>query len=56
MSLSEDDAISVLRHYKWNMDKVQNDWFGKEKKLRLDIGLDFDRNIASKNALVNASL
>jgi hypothetical protein len=31
LGLSEDDAIAVLKHFKWNMDKLQNEWFPKEK-------------------------
>jgi ariadne-1 len=56
LGLSEDDAISILRHFKWNIDKLQNEWFAKEKQLRLQIGIEFDKNIALKNPAVNSSL
>ena len=27
LGLSKDDAIATLRHFKWDMDKIQNSWF-----------------------------
>jgi len=35
LGLSEDQAILVLRHFKWNMDKLQNQWFSQERQLRI---------------------
>jgi hypothetical protein len=35
----------VLRHFKWNMDKIQNEWFEKENKLRKLIGIDYDSTL-----------
>jgi hypothetical protein len=56
MGLSEDESMAVLRHFKWNIDKLQNNWFEKEKALRLQIGLEFDKSVASKHSHVNGSL
>lgn len=56
MGLTEDESMLVLRYFKWNMDKLSNEWFVKEKSLRLQIGLEFDRNIPIKHSYVNSSL
>lgn len=56
LGLSEDDAIQVLRYFKWNQDKLQNEWFAKEKQLRLQAGIEFDKNIVLKNPQINTSL
>ena len=38
------------------MDKLQNNWFEKMDKLKLQIGLEFDQGIPKKAAYVSASL
>ena len=45
LGLTVDEAIAVLRFFKWNMDRLQNEWFEKEKNIRQIIGLEFDKNI-----------
>ena len=56
MGLSQDESMAVLRHFKWNLDKLQNEWFEKEKVLRYKIGLEFDPEIPKKKPIVNQSL
>lgn len=56
LGLNADKAILVLRHFKWDLDKLQNNWFEKEKHLKLEIGLEFDQSIPKKFSYVNASL
>jgi len=42
LGLNSDQAIAVLRYYKWDLDKLQNQWFEMEKDLRKKIGIEFD--------------
>jgi hypothetical protein len=53
---NSDQAISVLRYFKWDLDKLQNTWFDREKELRKKIGIDYDQTIPKKFSFVNASL
>lgn len=45
LGLTIDDCIAVLRHFKWNQDKLQNQWFEKERVLKLEIGLVYDKSL-----------
>lgn len=56
LGLTADQAILVLRYYKWNFDKLQNEWFENERKLKKKIGLEFDPEVARQFPYVNASL
>lgn len=56
LGLDADYAMAVLRHFKWNMDKIQNDWFEREEKLRKDIGIEFDKNLLKVFPHMHASL
>lgn len=56
LGCKSDDAILILRYFKWDVDKLQNNWFEKEDKLKLQIGIVFDQSIPKKAAYVNASL
>jgi hypothetical protein len=56
LGLTLDQAFQVLRYYKWNMDKIQNEWFEKEPKLRKVIGFEFDPNVVKDFPHVTASL
>lgn len=31
LGVNPDKAILILRHFKWDIDKLQNNWFEKEK-------------------------
>jgi hypothetical protein len=56
LGIPSDKAILILRYFKWDVDKMQNNWFEKEEKLKLQIGLEFDKTIPKKAGYVNASL
>lgn len=56
MGLSSDEAVATLRYYKWNMDKLQNEWFENERKLRTKIGIDFNNELLKSKPEVKASL
>ena len=42
LGCSVDEGLVVLRHFKWNIDRFQNEWFGNEESIRKKIGLTFD--------------
>lgn len=56
LGINPDKAILILRYFKWDTDKLQNNWFDKEKQLKLQIGIEFDQSIPKRFAYVNASL
>ena len=56
LGMTPDQAIAVLRHFKWNLDKIQNEWFEKENILRKVIGIDYDSTLVKKFPHINSSL
>jgi histidyl-tRNA synthetase len=34
LGISEDDAITSLKHFDWNCEKLQEEWFDNEAKTR----------------------
>ena len=34
LGISEDEAISALKHFNWNPEKLQENWFTNEEKTR----------------------
>lgn len=48
LGLSEDDAISALKHFNWNPEKLQESWFDNEEKTRKTCGLTPANHVASK--------
>lgn len=49
LSLSEDDAITALRHYNWNPERLQEEWFNNEEKTRETCGLTPKKHLVSRN-------
>jgi len=39
LSISRVDAGILLRHFKWSVSKVNDEWFADEEKVRRDVGL-----------------
>ena len=37
--ISKADARFLLRHFKWNVGKISDEWFANEEKVRMDVGL-----------------
>ena len=56
LGCSYDEGIAIMRFFKWNIDKLQNEWFGNEKVLRKRIGIEFDTELPKKFPFINASL
>ena len=44
LGLTDDQAIIMLRVYKWNLEKLQEAWFSTDntQKLKIKSGLEFD--------------
>ena len=40
--MSHDEAISVFRYFKWDAEKMQNEWYDDETKLKKKLGLEYD--------------
>jgi ariadne-1 len=49
LGLSEDDAISCLKHYTWNPEKLQEQWFDNEAKAREQCGLTEKKFLVSRD-------
>lgn len=49
LGLSEDDSITALKHYSWNAEKLQEQWFDDEKKTREICGLTPKEGLVSRN-------
>ena len=39
LSISKDEAVIILLHFKWNTVWVTDGWFVKEENIRRDLGL-----------------
>lgn len=49
MGLSEDDAITALKHFNWNPEKLQERWFDNEDETRKTCGLEAKKDLVSRN-------
>ena len=56
LGCSLDAGIAILRYFKWNIDRLQNEWFGNEKQLGKKIGVEFDQELSKKYPFINMSL
>lgn len=54
--VSDDYIISILRHFNWNTEKVNDQWFEKMDKLILEIGLEFDQSLNKKFPEIKSAL
>ena len=54
--VSDDYIISILRHFNWNTEKVNEQWFEKMDKLILEIGLEFDQSLNKKFPAISSAL
>lgn len=56
LQCNSDKAIQILKYFKWDNDKLQNNWFDQENKLKYKIGIEFDPSIPKKFPYVNGTL
>ena len=55
--ISEDDAISGLRYFKWNQERFSEKWFDNEDKLKRELGIEFDKRLLKTGGdIIKASL
>ena len=55
--MSLDQSIQLLRHFKWNNDKIMNEWLDERKQgqVRIEMGLSLDPNLLHKFPFLNQS-
>lgn len=48
LGIDEDDAITALKHFSWNSEKLKESWFDNETLTKKTCGLVANSSIASK--------
>ena len=57
LGVNDNDAIILLRHYKWNLEKLQEQWFSVDTtKLLRKIGVEFDPTLPKSFPYINGTL
>ena len=51
----EDEAITLLRHYNWNVQKLQDEWLFQDENKYERMGLKYDEKLIEKYPDINAS-
>lgn len=46
--LSEDEAICVMRNFKWDAERMSYSWFDEQDVLKKKLGLEFDKSLMKK--------
>ena len=47
-TMNRDDMMIIIRHYKWNEDKMMQEWFDDQEKLKYPLGLEYDKRLDLK--------
>lgn len=50
---SQDQAITLLRHFNWNVQKLEEQWFSLGDQKLKDFGLEYDEALVKKFPDVN---
>jgi len=57
--VERDEAITALIHYKWNLDKINDDWYNDVEGNRKNFGIDQDQNslkeLAKERVKINSN-
>ena len=56
LQCNSDKAIQILKYFKWDNDKLINNWFDQEHKLKHKIGIDFDTKLPISFPYINGTL
>ena len=57
MGVGDNDAILLLRYFKWNLEKLQEQWFSDgAAKIAKFIGIEFDTSIGKNYPFTTATL
>lgn len=46
--MDEDKTITVLRHFKWNVEKLEDQWFSMPEDKKFEIGIEFNQKLRQK--------
>ena len=49
LALSTDEAITALRYFHWNSEKLKEKWLDSEQELGIKIGITCDKTIETKS-------
>ena len=53
--MTDDEAICVLRAFKWDAERMVESWYDNESKLKKKLGIEFDKTL-NKDKTISASL
>lgn len=56
LECNSDKAIQILKHFKWDTDKLMTNWFDQENKLKFKIGIEFDPQLPKNFPYINGTL
>ena len=56
LQCNSDKAIQILKYFQWDNDKLINNWFDQEYKLKHKIGIDFDTKLPISFPYINGTL
>ena len=55
LNVNEDQAIAILRHFQWNYQRIEDDWFTMPERKFVDIGLEYDSKLIEKYPDIDAT-
>lgn len=38
-NISQDEAITLMRNFHWSVDRMQDEWFSNQEKVRMEVGI-----------------
>lgn len=44
----KDAVVAIMRHFDWDIEKMQQGWFEKPSEYELEIGLNYDESLIMK--------
>ena len=53
--MNNDDVILVLRHFKWNQRKLDEEWFDNQETIRKVAGITYDTDLIKAHPQINDS-
>ena len=55
-AMDKDSLIKIARHYRWNSEAMDTQWFEQKGKLEFELGIVFDKSLPIKHPHMNSSL
>lgn len=52
---TDDEAITLLRHFNWNFQKLEEQWFTMDDNKLRTVGLEYDEKLVEKYPDINAT-